>query len=130
MNDIEPGVRLDPIDPAGEDPRYWDRFQARVLAGTLPALARRAARPLTIPDVVLSWGRMIVPGAAIAAALAGFLLLVEVGEEEMPPLFGVEEMLRADGGMAEVPAFLLSADELDRESLLLAVEQRVPGGLP
>lgn len=130
MNDIEPGVRLDPIDPAGEDPRYWDRFQARVLAGALPALARRAARPLTIPDVVLSWSRMIVPGAAIAAALAGFLLLAEVADEEVPPLFGVEEMLRTEGGMAEVPAFLLSTEELDRESLLLAVERIAPGGLP
>jgi hypothetical protein len=123
MNDIEPGVPLGPMDPATEDPRYWERFQARVMAGALPALALRAARPLTIPDVVLSWSRMIVPSSAIAAAVAGFLLLGGPLEEEGLPLFGVEEMLRAEGTAIELPAFLTGPEELDRETLLLAVER-------
>jgi hypothetical protein len=128
MNDIEPGIPLGALDPVAEDPRYWDRFQAKVLAGVFPELARRAARPLTIPDVVMSWSRMIVPGAALAAAVAGVLLLADPGDSDLLPLMGIEEMLRTEGAVAEVPALLLGTDELDRESLLLAIEHAILDG--
>ena len=32
----EPGVAMGALDPAANDPRYWERFQERVMAGQPP----------------------------------------------------------------------------------------------
>ena len=68
--------RLSALDPASEDPNYWLRFRGRVMTDAARALAhRRLIAQLTVADVVASWGRTIVPTAALAAALAGILLV-------------------------------------------------------
>ncbi len=73
--DIMLAERLALLDPATEDPNYWLRFRDRVLTDAARALAqRRLLVRLTVPDVVASWGRAIVPTAALAAALAGVIL--------------------------------------------------------
>ena len=68
--------QLAALDPATEDPNYWFRFHAGVMSNAARSLAqRRLIAELTIADVVASWGRTIVPTAALAAALAGIILL-------------------------------------------------------
>ncbi|KPJ78475.1 MAG: hypothetical protein AMS19_12025 [Gemmatimonas sp. SG8_23] len=70
------GERLAVLDPASEDPGYWLRFRDRVMSQAARGLAqRRFVSSITVYDVVASWGRAIVPTAALAAALAGILLL-------------------------------------------------------
>ena len=68
--------QLAALDPATEDPNYWFRFHAGVMSKAARSLAqRRVIAELTVADVVASWGRTIVPTAALAAALAGIILL-------------------------------------------------------
>jgi hypothetical protein len=68
--------KLAALDPASEDPNYWYRFRAGVMSDAARSLAqRRLIAELTVADVVASWGRAIVPTAALAAALAGVMLM-------------------------------------------------------
>jgi len=67
--------QLAALDPASEDPNYWLRFRGRVMTDAARALSqRRLIAELTVADVVASWGRAIIPTAALAAALAGIML--------------------------------------------------------
>lgn len=66
------------LDPAGRDPGFWMRFQARVLQGAGPELARRRLMAdLTVGDVLAGWARALVPTAVLAAAVAALVLLRE-----------------------------------------------------
>jgi predicted nicotinamide N-methyase len=74
--DIVLAEQLAALDPATEDPNYWFRFRAGVMSDAARSLAqRRLIAELTVADVVASWGRAIVPTAALAAALAGIMLM-------------------------------------------------------
>ena len=74
--DLVLAERLAALDPASEDPNYWLRFRERVMTDAARALAqRRLMAEITVADVLASWGRAIVPTAALAAALAGILLV-------------------------------------------------------
>jgi len=69
------------LDPASEDPNYWLRFRERVMTDAARALSqRRLMAEITVADVMASWGRTIVPTAALAAALAGILLVRAGGD--------------------------------------------------
>ena len=86
--------RLAVLDPESEDPNYWLRFRGRVMTDAARALAqRRLMAEITVADVVASWGRAIIPTAALAAALAG-ILLVRAGADtatvEVSPVAQVE----------------------------------------
>jgi hypothetical protein len=127
MNDIEPGVDLSALDPGTDDPRYWGRFQSRVMGAAGPELARRRRiAAATMSDVLLSWGRLVVPGAVMAAAAAGLLLMQPPGTDGGAPdlLLGLEELVVQSWGEGEdaLPAFLLTDGELDRDAVLFAVE--------
>lgn len=115
----EPGVALNALDPAVRDPRYWERFQASVMLAAAPELRRRRARgeAVTVTDVVLSWGRMLVPAALVAATAAGMLITPRTPE---PEVLGLEETLQA---MVDepVPDFLLF-DEPDASLVRVALE--------
>ena len=64
------------LDPESGDSGYWRRFRHRVMALAGSELAqRRAARPVTVGDVVLGWRNALVPTALLAAALASLLLM-------------------------------------------------------
>jgi hypothetical protein len=77
--------RLAALDPASEDPNYWLRFRGRVMTDAARALAqRRLIAEITVADVLASWGRAIIPTAALAAALAG-VLLVRTGADTTTP---------------------------------------------
>ena len=108
---VEPGVgsALDVIDPASRDPQYWFRFRGRVLTAAARELARRRLMAeLTVAEVMTSWARMVVPTAAVAAAVAGAWLMRGPDRIEVP--LGVEELLVSEVPSESVPV-LLSPDE-------------------
>lgn len=119
MDMDEPRVGLDALDPRARDPRYWERFQASVMLAAAPELRRRRARGevVTVTDVVLSWGRLLVPAALVAATAAGMLLTPRTPE---PVALGLEETLQALVDVP-VPEFLLF-DESDASLVRVALE--------
>ena len=83
--DMELAERLGVLDPASGDPHYWLRFRASVMGDAARALAhRRLLAELTVSDVLTSWGRAVVP-AALAAAVAG-LMLLRAGSVDVTPV--------------------------------------------
>ena len=105
------------LDPERMDPGYWHRLHRWVVnsAGTELARRRRAASA-TVSEVVLSWWRTLVPTAAMAVALAAFMLFheaptapvayVDVDEMLMEgidgPVMPAFETAGPDGGIIEV----------------------------
>jgi len=81
---------LEELDPGRRDPRYWQGFQERVMRSASLELERRRRRleVATVSDVVFSWGRTLVPAAAVAAALA--LLLISPREPVAVAAAGVD----------------------------------------
>ncbi len=130
MGDLEPKAPLEILDPANGDPTYWLRFQRGVMEATEPVLAERRRARLTMEGVVFSWGRLILPAAVAAAAVASLLIPNE--PPAAPPIeavAGVEDVLEspAYGGNAggnALPSFLHSKEDVDRDLVLLAVEIR------
>lgn len=118
MDMNEPRVPLQILDPARGDHSYWDRFHAQVMRSAAPELRRRRARGevVTVSDVVLSWGRMLVPAALVAATAAGVLIAPRAEEQVM----GLEEALQTLV-VEPVPEFLL-ADEPDAALIRVALE--------
>lgn len=111
MNDMnELPVRLESLDPASRDSGYWGRFQDRVMRAAAPELARRRAmgEVPTVTDIVLSWGRMLVPTALVAAMVAGVLIAPRASAEVMASM-GVEEVLQTL--VSEPVPSLLASDE-------------------
>lgn len=92
--DPELSATLSMLDPASRDPNYWLRFRWWVMSGAAAELARRRrdAR-LTVSDVLGSWARALVPTFALAAALAGLLLLKGEPPVEASPVGGQELLL-------------------------------------
>ena len=69
MSEMEPGVRLEILDPGYRDPGYWQRFQIQVMKAVRPHLAYRRRTQVTMGGVMVSWSRLILP-ATVAAAYA------------------------------------------------------------
>jgi hypothetical protein len=91
--DMEIHGMLRTFDPALHDPGYWTRFGNTVLASAARELGRRRRLvPMTVTEVLMGWGRTLVPTALVAAALAG-LVLVNGGNGTEPAPLGIEEML-------------------------------------
>ncbi len=124
MNDIEPGVELRSLDPGQDDPGYWHRFHSEVMAAAEMELARRRVASLSVSGVLLSWSRAVVPAAAVAALVAGVLLLppAPVPEAAASLGLGVEEILREEAVRAELAPVFLSAGEFPEDVFLVAVE--------
>lgn len=122
MSDIEPRLPLGSLDPACGDPRYWDHFHDRVMKAAGPELARRHALPLTVSGVLLSWSRLLVPGAAVAAVAAGLLLIPPVDSEESGPLFAVEDILRQEASMADLAPVFLASETASDDMFAVSVE--------
>ena len=94
------------LDPAQQDPNYWFRFRSWVLSNATAELARRRLmHELTVADVMSSWARGVVSTAALAAAVAG-LLLVGGGDAPAPPAVGVEELLVSEVEGETIPILL------------------------
>lgn len=111
MNDRDDlPVRLDVLDPVSRESGYWGRFQDRVMRAAAPELARRRAlgEVPTVTDIVLSWGRMLVPSALVAAMVSAVLIAPRASAEVMASM-GVEEVLQ--GLVSEPVPSLLASDE-------------------
>ena len=101
---------LEALDPASVDPNYWLRFRGWVMTDASGELARRRLMvELTVGDVLTSWARMVVPTAALAAALAGMLLVRSDSIPNQYPV-GVEELLVAEASR-EMVQLLFSSDD-------------------
>lgn len=74
-SDGVPYAALRHLDPGHDDPGYWLRFHRTVMAAARGELERRRRLPdLTVSELLTSWGRMVVPTAMAAAAVALLLL--------------------------------------------------------
>ncbi len=97
------------VDPASQDPNYWFRFRSWVVSNAAAELLRRRLmHELTVADVMSSWARAVVPTAALAAALAG-LLLVRGPDLPTPQSVGVEELLLSEVEGEPIPTALAPA---------------------
>ena len=64
------------LDPQLRSPGYWARLRGNVMERAANELyRRRLLRSVSVADLLQSWARMLVPAAAVAAAIGGFLLL-------------------------------------------------------
>ena len=122
MSDIEPRLPLGSLDPASGDTRYWERFHDRVMKAAGAELARRRALPLTVSGVLLSWSRLLVPGAAVAAVVAGLILIPPVDTEDLTPLFAVEDILRQEATMADLAPVFLASEIASDDMFAISVE--------
>ena len=122
MNDAIRGPDRSPTDEMGPDPRlgealrvldpetrwpgYWRRFRGQVMTAARDELARRRMlADVTVSELLASWGRVLVPTAAIAAAAAAALLLGPAPEsvDRSPLPVAFEEVIGAELG--DVPGF-------------------------
>ena len=104
--DMELAQALRSLDPATQDPNYWFRFRGGVMTRAAPELARRRVMGrLTMGDVMSSWARAVVPTAALAAALAG-MLLMRAETSSNPQPMGLEELLVSEIPGETVPVLL------------------------
>ncbi len=101
----ERAVDLGSLDPAAVDESYWARFRFRVMTATADELfRRRLIAETTVVGVMQGWSRALAPVAALAAALAGFLLLQDVTRGAGP--LALEEALVAELDDQTLPTFL------------------------
>lgn len=101
--DTRIGELLALLDPEQADPGYWHRFHRWAVNSAGPELARRRrAAAATVGDVMVSWWRALVPATALAAALAG-LLLVQEAPTEIAMVGGSIEELLNDGLVDPAP---------------------------
>jgi hypothetical protein len=118
-------VRLDVLDPALDDPGYWLRFQRTIAHRTGPTLAERRRRSdVTLEGVLFTWGRMILPVAAVAVGVGVVLLVRSAPSGSLVEVAGVEDVLERPTGTEPLPAFLHAGEDLGRDLVLLAVELR------
>ncbi len=114
--DMELAAVMELLDPGYMDPAYWMRFRAKVVRHGGPELARRRLMgDPSLPEVVMSWARAVVPAAVLAAALAGLLILHDHSVSQ-PRTVGVEELLVAGVQGSTIPA------ELERTQVAFASE--------
>lgn len=120
----DPALRraLRSVDPGTADPTYWFRFRSHAMASAARELARRRMlADLTVSDLVVSWGRTLVPAALVAATLAALLLARGVPGPGVLPL-GVEEQLAEGLDGAPIPTVLASEDPPDAGGVIFAAE--------
>jgi hypothetical protein len=83
------------LDPSLDDETYWARFRVRVMTRAADELfRRRIAADISVVGVMEGWSRTLVPAAAIAAVMAGFILLSDYQYRSGPA--DLEEILLAD----------------------------------
>jgi hypothetical protein len=100
-------IELEAIDPATRDGLYWSRFHREVMQRAGAELARRRDLvTVTISDALSGWARMVVPVAAVAAAMAG-VLLVQSGEPGSSEVV-VDDILDVPSRLAENPEIELA----------------------
>lgn len=105
--DPEVASALATVDPAVSDPGYWLRFQARVMLGAAPELARRRLMAdLSVGDVLTGWARALVPTAVLAAAIAALILLRSAPAADLAGSTTLEDVLTAGIETETIPEAL------------------------
>ena len=113
------GYDLGVLDPGREDSNYWARFRIRVMTGAADELARRRGRAgATVLELVQSWSRVLVPAAAVAAAVTA-LELARGGAPRASDTHGPEEVLTQELEDRTLPDFL-ALEEAGEDVFLLA----------
>lgn len=108
------------VDPRTHDPNYWLRFRSWILERAAPELSRRRQMvDLTVGDVLTAWSRALVP-TAIAASLAGALLLFQERPAPAEVAIGLEELL-TEGLEEEI--FPATLESTDAEAVAFAMER-------
>ena len=113
------GYDLGLLDPGREDSDYWARFRIRVMSRAADELARRRGRAgVTVLELVRSWSRVLVPAAAVAAAVMA-LELSRGGAPRSPDSQGPEQVLTQELEDRTLPDFM-ALEEAGEDVFLLA----------
>lgn len=117
--DAQVSAWLSSLDPGHTDASYWVRFHRDAIRRSRPDLARRRRdADLSVLGLMSSWGRAVVPAALAAAAAAGIFLIQPPAQAAPGPLL-VEEVLSL--GLSEpIPGMTTSEEE--EMALILAAE--------
>ena len=114
----DPGYDLGILDPGRRDSSYWARFRFRVMTRAADELRRRREMAaFTVLDVVQSWARVMVPAAAVAAAL-GAVLLSQNRRTALTVPAGPEEILTQELEDWTLPDFMALEEEEEGVFLL------------
>ncbi len=106
-----PGYDLGILDPGHGDSGYWARFRFRVMTRAADELRRRRGMAeFTVLDVVQSWARVVVPAAAVAAAVAA-VLLSQGRRTALTVSAGPEEILTQELEDWTLPDFMAMEEE-------------------
>ncbi len=100
------GYDLGILDPGRRDSSYWARFRFRVMTQAADELARRRrTTDVTVLELVQSWTRVMVPAAAVAAAITA-LQLQRGGSPRSLETQGPEEVLTQELEDRTLPDFM------------------------
>ncbi len=110
---------LGTLDPGRLDSTYWARFRFRVVTKAAAELARRREMAdITVLELAQSWARVLVPAAAVAAAVGA--LLLSQGRASGPlAVAGPEEVLTQELEDRTLPDFM-ALEEAEDGAFLLA----------
>ncbi len=103
------------LDPGLDDPGYWFRFRSLVMARADDELSRRRlATDAGFTDFIQSWSRAVIPAAAIAAAIAGVLIL----RGQPATAWGIEEALTVGLEDRTLPVLMEQPEGVDPFQLI------------
>ena len=115
---FESGYNLGVLDPGHLDDTYWARFRFRVVRRATDELARRREMAdVTVLEFAQSWARVLVPAAAVAAAV-GALLISQVRTSGALAVAGTEEVLTQELEDRTLPDFMALGKSEDGGFLL------------
>ena len=118
---------LKPLDPGRDDPRYWEGFRRAVLDRARSELARRRETlRLTVPGVLSSWSRGLVPVALAAAAMAAFMIASERRVEPEPVPLALEDILSEETRGGPFASVMDGTAEWAPAAFMTFVEEELP----
>ncbi len=113
-----PGYDLGILDPGHRDSGYWARFRFRVMTRAVEELTRRREMAeVTLLELAQSWARVLVPAAAVAAAV-GTVLLSQGRSSASLVAAGPEEVLTQELEDRTLPDFMALEEEEEGVFLL------------
>jgi len=127
MTDRDPPLGLGWLDPGTRDPDYWSRFETSTLQSARPLLEARFRRSHpSLGQQLVSWGRALAPMAALAAALAGILLVSQStpgAPVTVGPVLEVEDILNQELARLGLPVHYQRGSKVGLEVVVMGVER-------
>ncbi len=119
MGPLNSGYDLGMLDPGRRDISYWARFRVRVMTRAADELTRRREMAdVTVLELAQSWARVLVPAAAVAAAVGAVLLSQGRGPAALVAS-GPEEVLTRELEDRTLPDFMALEEAEDGAFLLV-----------